>query len=76
MKVNKDDKKDIVQKVATILTQCIEFAPDKALRDNKKIPMLNEVIEEEDENDSQSDGQNQDDVSILTNLTKLKQKSS
>ena len=42
----------LLAKVAAGFNQCIEFAPDKAALDVKKIPGINDVIEEEDENES------------------------
>ena len=41
-----------------------------------KIPLVNDVIEEEDENDIQSDGNDQGDSNILTNLTNLRKNES
>lgn len=69
MKECNEDKTSLIQGMVSSLTQVIELMPDKAAKDSKKIPLINEVIEEEDENASQSDGQEKDDSNILTNLT-------
>lgn len=64
----------LIPKIASSLVQCIELAPDKAAADVKQIPGINDAIEEEDENESQSDGREKEDTGILANLSALQKK--